>query len=98
MAVIHGVTEQGRSSHLTKGFHFGVMKNSIVMKCFCCNELNIKSKKHRFFISFIFIYFDFTLLKPIKTLKSILFSAASVHILVYTVQITIRKKIKENNT
>ena len=38
------------------------------------------------------MYLDFTLLKPFKTLKCILFSTASVHILVYTVQITIRKK------
>lgn len=58
---MHGVTKQRRSDTLMKVFYFVFMKISIVMKCFCCDKLNVElKKKHRFLclISFIFIYLD----------------------------------------
>lgn len=78
--------ELRRSNNLSIGLHFGVMKNVVVITCFCYNELNIESKKHRFFCLIYFHVPWLYILKPIKTLKSIWFFNASVHILVYTVK------------
>lgn len=53
---MHGVTKQRRSDTLMKVFYFVFMKISIVMKCFCCDKLNVELKKKKIPL-FNFFYF-----------------------------------------